>query len=277
MLEFKADAFFEATRLMQHTLTAIQVSKSKSVKEHPDGSVTVELITDAVLIRVLKGRNSDLRASLEVLGARITLMALRELDAKLSGDTTYESITKGYEDVASTLRRELTETKLLVLNREERLWYDPLKPPFGSMFDLRFTTHGAFELDEACKCLGLGRPTAAVFHLMRLLEVGIRAIAASLGIPDPVKPAERNWAIVLKKIRDGIDAKWPGTAQRMSGDGQLFDALYASLDAVKNPFRNATMHVENKYTEAEAQHIFAMVKGLMMKLSDRMDEDGVLQ
>jgi hypothetical protein len=34
------------------------------------------------------------------------------------------------------------------------------------------------------------------------------------------------------------------------------------------------MHVENKYTEAEAQHVFALVKGFMVKLSDRMYEDG---
>jgi hypothetical protein len=96
-----------------------------------------------------------------------------------------------------------------------------------------------------------------------------------LGIPDPVKPADRNWGRILDKIMDdGIKVKWPDAASRMRPNCQLFEELHASIDAVKNPLRNATMHVENKYTDAEAQHIFALVKGFMMKLADRMDEKG---
>ena len=75
---------------------------------------------------------------------------------------------------------------------------------------------------------------------MRAMESGLRAIARCLQVPDPVRPAERNWAIILRSIRAAIDAKWPATADRASGDGQLFDDLYASLDAVKHPWRNAS-------------------------------------
>jgi hypothetical protein len=53
-----------------------------------------------------------------------------------------------------------------------------------------------------------------------------------------------------------------------------FQSLFASLDAVKNPWRNATMHVENKYVPEEAEHIFAAVKGFMKELASRMDESG---
>jgi hypothetical protein len=47
------------------------------------------------------------------------------------------------------------------------------------------------------------------------------------------------------------------------------------LDAVKNPWRNATMHVEKKYTPEEALHIHSSVRGFMMRLADRMDENGI--
>jgi hypothetical protein len=60
----------------------------------------------------------------------------------------------------------------------------------------------------------------------------------------------------------------------MGGDGALFEELHASLDAVKNPWRNATMHVERKYTDDEAEHVFAAVRGFMMKLASRCDENG---
>lgn len=276
MLEFNAAAFYEATRLMQHTQTSIEATKKTSHQDDADGGVTITPISNPTILKIIRERNNQLRAQLEVLGAPITLLALDDFDANLDGMyPTYESLKTHSKDVSTTLQRELTQAKLISLNSQERLWFAPSEPMFGAPFAVQFNTHGTFELEEAGKCMGLGRPTAAVFHLMRLLEVGIRAMAQCLGIPDPIKPSERNWAIILKNMMDdGIKVKWPTAADRMSGDGALFESLHASLDAVKNPFRNGTMHVENKYTDAEAQHIFALVKGFMMKLTDRMDENG---
>jgi hypothetical protein len=34
------------------------------------------------------------------------------------------------------------------------------------------------------------------------------------------------------------------------------------------------MHVENKYTTDEAEHIFGAVRGFMTKLASRCDENG---
>jgi hypothetical protein len=34
------------------------------------------------------------------------------------------------------------------------------------------------------------------------------------------------------------------------------------------------MHVENKYTTDEAEHIFVAVRGFMKKIASRMDENG---
>jgi hypothetical protein len=34
------------------------------------------------------------------------------------------------------------------------------------------------------------------------------------------------------------------------------------------------MHVEKTYGEEQAQHIFAAVRGFMMKLAERVDEQG---
>jgi hypothetical protein len=96
-----------------------------------------------------------------------------------------------------------------------------------------------------------------------------------LGIPDPTKPGEKNWGAILKKVwDDGIENKWPSPVDKQTPDGTYFTSAFASLDAVKNPWRNATMHVENKYTSEEAEHIFSAVRGFMRKLALRMDENG---
>jgi hypothetical protein len=231
---------------------------------------------DPTLLRHLRSEAAELEANLRVLGVEVTLIAAEKLNTALSNErgVVWEDIGDLLDQVHRRLLDELTLKKVLVLERDEAAYFAPSKPLFGEEFVERFRAEGEFELGEAAKCLAVARPTAAVFHLMRLLEVGIRAVARCLSIPDPLKPAERNWAVILKLIRESIDACWPTQADRMTGDGQTFDALYASLDAVKNPWRNSTMHVEKKYTEDEAEHVFVAVKGFMERLACRCDENG---
>jgi hypothetical protein len=160
------------------------------------------------------------------------------------------------------------------LEKKDQSYFAPQEPHFGQDVASKFQSAAAFEIDEAAKCLALGRPTAAVFHLMRVMEGSVRAVARCLGISDPTKPAERSWGFVLGEIWKGIEKKWPAVATRASGEGAFFETLYASLDAVKNPWRNDTMHPARKYTDDEAEHIFVAVKGFMMKLASRCDENG---
>lgn len=51
-------------------------------------------------------------------------------------------------------------------------------------------------------------------------------------------------------------------------------AVHAYLSSVKDAWRNSTMHVENKYTEEEAEAIFNSVKGFIVFIASMFDEDG---
>lgn len=153
-------------------------------------------------------------------------------------------------------------------------------PLFGADVQRKFPS-AAFEIEEAGKCLGFGRSTASVFHLMRTLEIAILAVSRCLSIPDPIKPGDRNWGHILSQsIKPELDArtgKKGGKLWTTPSDKQFFEGAYASLDAVRAAWRNTTMHVENKYTDDEAEHIYVAVRGLMKKLASRMDEQGMPQ
>ncbi|SED60060.1 hypothetical protein SAMN05444161_3560 [Rhizobiales bacterium GAS191] len=153
--------------------------------------------------------------------------------------------------------------------------YEPKEPLFGSDVSSGFSS-ATYEIDEAGKCLALGRSTASVFHLMRILEIGIKASSACLSIPDPIKDAERNWGVMLRKFKDEMDRRNNVAQPRWNThtDKDFFAEIYASLDAVRNVWRNAAMHVETKYTVEEADHILGAVRGFMKKLASRMDEQG---
>ncbi len=109
---------------------------------------------------------------------------------------------------------------------------------------------------------------------MRMMEIGIKAFATRLDIPDPVKPAERNWGTFLRLINAKIGATYPAAKRMPGSEGAYMESLYATLDAVKNPWRNETMHVEGVYTDAEARFILSNTVAFFQKMASAFDEHG---
>lgn len=189
-----------------------------------------------------------------------------DVDQRMLRALTSELLTRVMDDLESRV--------FLAVTPEAASFYQPKEALFGKAVESQFPSV-MFEIEEAGKCRAVGLYTACVFHLMRAFEVSIRAVARSLSIPDPLKPADRNWGNLLKAVKAEIDRRWPASADRLHGDGRIFESIYASLDAVKNPWRNSTMHVEGKYTEEEARHIWNATEGFMRALSARCDEEGL--
>jgi hypothetical protein len=156
---------------------------------------------------------------------------------------------------------------------QEQELFEPTSPLFGADVEAKFSTL-IYEIEQAGKCMALGLSTAAAFHVLRCLEGGIRAISRCLGIPDPMKAADRSWHNMLKAIKAEMDKRWPTNADRTRGDGQMFEDLYAALSGMQNPWRNATMHLDQKYTEQEAKDVMDVVRVFMSRLAKRCDEDG---
>jgi hypothetical protein len=266
MWQANALLFYELSRGLYRIKKIVERDKNKQIMDH-------------TLCQLLIDQSSVNLSVCRQLGATFSALSIKRFLEKLQNSKAlapliFEDVLKSIEDIDSRVKDEFEEIILLSLNSEGKEWFAPKAPLFGAEFESKFNTDGVFELDEAAKSLAVGRSTAAVFHLMRIMEIGIRAVARCLQIPDPMRPIERNWGCILEQIKKGIERRWPTVADRMHGDGATLEALYASLDAVKNPFRNSTMHVDKKYTGDEAKNIFATVKGFMDRVASRMDEDG---
>jgi hypothetical protein len=270
MLELKAASFFEVTDRLSGTAAYIGAHEERKESVFHSGRVL-----EAPDRAFAAGRLGGLPEHLDILGARITALTAQEANEYiLRAGATWGGFKERLDEIRNTLKRELTLAKVFSVEPAKHEYFVPSRPLFGGEFDSKFRG-ASYDLDEAAKCLALGRPTACVFHLMRVMESGVRAVARCLKIDDPVKPAERNWGFVLGEVWKGIEKRWPNAAARASGDGLLFESLHASLDAVKNPWRNETMHAGTKYTDDEAEHVFVAVKGFMKKLAERCDEEGL--
>jgi hypothetical protein len=186
---------------------------------------------------------------------------------------TYDNYGQLAINISKTLERELKLKLVFVIDPSRANYYNPIEPLFGRNIENQFPGLIA-DIDQAGKCYACDLNTASVFHTIRCLEAGIRAIARCLSISDPITGADRNWSNVSTVIRNEMEKKWPKSSGRISGDAAIFDQIYGSLSGMTNPYRNATMHLDKNYSASDAIHIMELVKGLMNHIASRMDENG---
>jgi hypothetical protein len=167
------------------------------------------------------------------------------------------------------LNDEIESVHLLSLSPHESELFESKQPRFGEIVSNAFPSV-KYEIDESAKCLALERSTACVFHSIRCLEAVIRAISRCVRLPDPTKGSQRSW---FRMLETEMDKRWPASG-RLTGDGKIFEEIYAALAAMQNPYRNDTMHLDKIYTLEDARDIFGMVGGLMRKAAWRLDENG---
>jgi hypothetical protein len=136
--------------------------------------------------------------------------------------------------------------------------------PFGSEVNDAFP--GAIDdIEGAAKCLALEQGTATVLHLMRVMEVGLRALAKALGIP-----YAPSWESYLLQISTKIAAKHKTKGVKWKRDEPFFRDVSGDLITIKQAFRNPTMHVGRKYSPDEAREIYHAVCIFMQRLATRL-------
>ena len=265
MLELHALSFMRATIRLSEMRSIVQTS--------PVPPTDVVIPTTISMVQPLL---EEFAVEATKVGAKLAWVSADRLFTSLGQNpcsVTWAALGSGLSDIESRFADHLRFVKLFVIP-EERIQL------FGGADQLLNTETAAlypsvwFDCEEAAKCLCLGRPTASVFHAMRMFEIAIAAISARLGIPDPSK-ADRSWGNMLRAIKVRLDELHPPKSRNSGSEGAKLEEVYVSLDAVKNPWRNATMHVDEVYTEQEASHILSCASHLFDKMAAIFDESGV--
>lgn len=257
MLQFHAGRYLKAYFLMSQLEIA---SKDKAVH-----GIHVDAV-EGILTQL-----DDLLVLLAEMNLELSLKTALELRAYFDKCRTVNALGMA-GDLARRIHDELELRHLLALSPAERRLYEETSW-FGADVASKFPSL-LYEIGEASKCLALGRSTASAFHLIRSLEAVIRAISRCLHISDPIKGADRNWGKMLDLVKKEIDRRWPASSDRMAGDGRFFEESYGILASIKNPYRNATMHFDTKYTTEEAKLLADIVSGFTKKVASRCDESG---
>jgi hypothetical protein len=127
-----------------------------------------------------------------------------------------------------------------------------------------------YDIDEAGKCFALGRYTACVLHLNRVLECGMDGLKRETGITS----YSPTWKVALDQIAKAVSAKpeKEKTADERAKDRFILDAVHfltTAKDAIRNP---STHKVEKIYTDETALEVYFAVRAFMRHLATRITE-----
>jgi hypothetical protein len=165
---------------------------------------------------------------------------------------------------------ELKNRKFLAISPGKAAFYRSYEL-FGATVFQAFPS-ATKDIEEAGTCYACGRSTAAVFHLMRVMEVGLRALGASLNNPDLDPRKNPSWERLLKPCDDELRKPIAERCPEWRTDDLFFSNATANLRAVKDAWRNPTLHVEVDYDDERAFEILNAVKAFMRHLASRFGD-----
>jgi hypothetical protein len=257
MLNFNLFGFWEATKIVSATITmgASQGLQNAGLVSEPQrlfirnrfdyiAHVCTPLLmekTDARLIRISIMLNRQYTYG-EVVKEFQTLLEAIEDDIKSEGFYHYK------------------HTKAILVARIPGDWNRTIAA-FPSAKN---------DIEEAVDCYAMEHETACVFHLMRVLEHGLRELAGAVNLTFDVQ----QWHNIIDKIESairGIGDKW--SASLVKSDWmQFYSESARHFFFLKEAWRNHVSHNRATYDETSAKAAMEHVRDFMNHLSSRLSE-----
>ena len=275
MLKFEADKFVSAMAELARIEQLIELAE-RHFKDH---AVISKEAFDALqnaplsgMEKLTKGNPGILREQLTDLGLTVSAKAadkLIEADQKGLPIPQYRMLLA---HIRMSIQSELEGTCLLHVPFNVQSYFNG-KELFGADVARTFPS-STLDIEEAGKCFALERYTSSVFHLMRVMEVIVRALGLSLCDPSIDPKKNPTLESILHRCDDELKQPANKRTPTWQKDDQFFSDATANLRSVKVAWRNPTMHVEIDYDEDKARDVYNAVRGFVRHMATRMDEKG---
>jgi hypothetical protein len=162
---------------------------------------------------------------------------------------------------------ELSSVNFLVIEPTHRQMFED-DDQFGPAVKLAFPDT-TWDIREAKQCFALERYTACGYHLMRVLDHGLKELAFRFDVTYD----HRNWENVLGDIRHAFDdihknPKWNCYAN-WRDHSEFYTRAVSYLDIEKIGWRNPLAHSRAKLDQTDAELLMEKVQAFMLQLSQQ--------
>lgn len=245
MIEFKAQRFLTLAKELGRLSAVLKEVKRDGPRPEP-------------LRKKDKGVFEKFANEFDELGLPVTKLQARRIIAACDDENLKdETFRTMLAELFNRMADECTQLHFLCLSPQEIDYFMPVEPLFGNLVEDKMP-QAIEDIAEAGKCLAIKRATAAVFHLMRVMEIGVQKFGDKLGVQ---LTDEKVWQVIL----DGVNAE----IKKLGKNQHAKDcaSISAHLYNVKLAWRNEAMHPKATYTLEEANGIFSAVRQFTNELA----------
>lgn len=202
------------------------------------------------------------------LGFDMTRLSAERFKEQLSQILADDTLNAQINELDNRFKDEMDGLFFLYIPKNRIDWWRE-KNLFGDRTHSAFPS-ATFDIEEAAKCMAIGRHTACVLHLMRVLEVGLSSVCVSLRLP----PGKTGWKSSIHKIEKEVKRR--NELRRKPKGWSKMSTFYAqaaiSFDHLKDAWRNHVAHAQERYDEERAEQIWDNAKALMQHLASKIKE-----
>lgn len=168
-----------------------------------------------------------------------------------------------FDRLSSVIHSELESRVLYVMQVEKEKYCNPKwlqDTPIFTNFPDAFR-----EFQCAGRCYAYDECTAAVFHLMRVIDSGLRLVYESLG---EVYDA-RNWDGIAKKIEREMMKKHQEKSEEWRKKEPFYSGILTDIRSIGRAHRNPALHdIERNYSDPDAKYLIDVTKAFMCHLAE---------
>lgn len=186
-----------------------------------------------------------------------------------------EGVTNAVFDMAinqvtSCLQKQLSECIVVAIDPLRTIYVQEKEeflrsPSFGSSAIVAFPSIGE-DIYEACLAYGLYRSASCIYHSMRILEIGLKALADKLSVQSDLT----NWKNIIDQIEKAIkdrEQNEPKSAQK-NKDLTFYSSVAVQFRYFKNAWRNHVAHGSDEYNDGDAKRVLDHVLRFMTDLAE---------
>jgi hypothetical protein len=185
----------------------------------------------------------------------------------------YETLVRELAGLRNQLKAALVKKSFVFIPDGLSDYFDSDRM-FGEAISKRFPA-AKEEIIDACNCIAAQLYTASVFHLMRISEHGLRALARKLRVTlqdrkkrQPLEYAD--WNKVITACKNKLTAtRTMASGPRKQRRLEQFSEAADHCEYMKDIWRNDMAHARKRYGHHDALGVFDRVKVFMAFLVDR--------
>jgi hypothetical protein len=262
MINFNLSGFYEALKMVSATIVM-----ATSEKIRASGIVPPPLVPKHMQ-EMIKTRHEFIVHMCNPLLLEKTDARLTRISIMLNRQYTYDEVAREYQTLYEAIEDDIRTERFYHYNRDKALLVLKIQGDWAPT--LAAFKSAKKDVEEAVDCYALEHETACVFYLMRILEHGLRELAAAVNMTFDIQ----QWQTIIESIESQIrdfGNNWKASPTKTEWMNFYSEAA-RHFFFLKDAWRNHVSHNRVTYDATSAKGAIEHIRDFMNHLSSRLGE-----